>query len=248
MAKKTPYKYKHLLLTCNFQVRGFSIEYLAKVPEVKDTVHKHSILHHLCTMILEQYPDSTDLYSDIGPLTRCSRVRQFSESDTILVLQRLMMLGSFNCISLFNCLCVVLRTLFNFLSISDSYWLKINFSERWKAKNHSYQIMVRDFFSYRKIKIIWNKVIFEVLFLPHHGIMCSWWALVIEIGSSYILSSVLLVSSTWWQVHHLNWYKSLIFLELAHFSSVKSSYYRCCKYTGYWLVNCFEIIRLTGMS
>ncbi|KAL4234472.1 formin y 2 domain containing [Mactra antiquata] len=56
------------------QVRGFSIEYLAKVPEVKDTVHKHSILHHLCMIILEQFPDSTDLYSDIGPLTRCSRI------------------------------------------------------------------------------------------------------------------------------------------------------------------------------
>lgn len=56
------------------QVRGFSIEYLAKVPEVKDTVHKHSILHHLCTIILEQFPDSSDLYSDIGPITRCSRV------------------------------------------------------------------------------------------------------------------------------------------------------------------------------
>ena len=62
------------LFFCVPQVRGFSIEYLSKVPEVKDTVHKHSILHHLCTMILEQFPESTDLYSDIGPLTRCSRV------------------------------------------------------------------------------------------------------------------------------------------------------------------------------
>ncbi|XP_052817024.1 uncharacterized protein LOC128243349 isoform X3 [Mya arenaria] len=56
------------------QVRGFSIEYLAKVPEVKDTVHKHSILHHLCTIIIEQFPDSTDLYSEIGTITRCSRM------------------------------------------------------------------------------------------------------------------------------------------------------------------------------
>ncbi|XP_052231213.1 uncharacterized protein LOC127844790 isoform X4 [Dreissena polymorpha] len=55
-------------------VRGFSIEYLAKVPEVKDTVHKHSILHHLCMIIMEQFPESTDLYSEIGTLTRCSRV------------------------------------------------------------------------------------------------------------------------------------------------------------------------------
>lgn len=56
------------------QVRGFSVEYLSKVPEVKDTVHKHSLLHHLCSIIIEQFPDSTDLYSDIGPITRCGRV------------------------------------------------------------------------------------------------------------------------------------------------------------------------------
>ncbi|KAG9511388.1 FH1/FH2 domain-containing protein 3, partial [Fragariocoptes setiger] len=36
--------------------RGFNIDYLAKVPEVKDTVHKHSLLHHLCQFILERYP------------------------------------------------------------------------------------------------------------------------------------------------------------------------------------------------
>nr|XP_034337878.1 FH1/FH2 domain-containing protein 3 isoform X13 [Crassostrea gigas] len=56
------------------QARGFSIEYLAKIPEVKDTVHKHSLLHHLCAIIIEQFPDTTDLYSEIGALARCSRV------------------------------------------------------------------------------------------------------------------------------------------------------------------------------
>lgn len=58
----------------SFQARGFSIEYLAKIPEVKDTVHKHSLLHHLCAIIIEQFPDTTDLYSEIGALARCSRV------------------------------------------------------------------------------------------------------------------------------------------------------------------------------
>ena len=57
-----------------FQARGFSIEYLSKIPEVKDTVHKHSLLHHLCAIIIEQFPDTTDLYSEIGALARCSRV------------------------------------------------------------------------------------------------------------------------------------------------------------------------------
>lgn len=54
-------------------VKGFQIEYLAKVPEVKDTVHKHSLLHHLCHMVMESSPDTTDLYSEIGPITRASK-------------------------------------------------------------------------------------------------------------------------------------------------------------------------------
>ncbi|GAB0099802.1 uncharacterized protein DMENIID0001_156890 [Sergentomyia squamirostris] len=54
-------------------VKGFQIEYLAKVPEVKDTVHKHSLLHHLCHMVMEATPDTSDLYSEIGPITRASK-------------------------------------------------------------------------------------------------------------------------------------------------------------------------------
>lgn len=45
--------------------KGFQIDYLAKVPEVKDTVHKHSLLHHLCHMVLENHPESSDLYSEV---------------------------------------------------------------------------------------------------------------------------------------------------------------------------------------
>ncbi|KAK7605056.1 hypothetical protein V9T40_006242 [Parthenolecanium corni] len=56
------------------EVKGFQVEYLAKVPEVKDTVHKHSLLHHLCHMVMDKFPDSSDLYSEIGAITRASRV------------------------------------------------------------------------------------------------------------------------------------------------------------------------------
>ncbi|CAG7837287.1 unnamed protein product [Allacma fusca] len=65
------------------EAKGFQIEYLVKVPEVKDTVHKHSLLHHLCHMVIEKFPDSTDLYSEIGPVTRASRV-DFDELATNL--------------------------------------------------------------------------------------------------------------------------------------------------------------------
>ncbi|XP_071446761.1 uncharacterized protein Fhos isoform X2 [Hetaerina americana] len=56
------------------EVKGFQVEYLAKVPEVKDTVHKHSLLHHLCHIVMEKFPDSSDLYSEIGAVTRASKV------------------------------------------------------------------------------------------------------------------------------------------------------------------------------
>ena len=48
---------------------------LEKVPEVKDTVHKQSLLHHVCTMVVENFPDSSDLYSEIGAVTRSAKVR-----------------------------------------------------------------------------------------------------------------------------------------------------------------------------
>lgn len=54
--------------------KGFQLEYLEKVTEVKDTVQKHSLLHHLASMVLEHYPDSSDLYSELGAVTRASRV------------------------------------------------------------------------------------------------------------------------------------------------------------------------------
>lgn len=56
------------------EVKGFQIEYLAKVPEVKDTVHKHSLLHHLCHIVMEKFPEATDLYSEIGAITRASKI------------------------------------------------------------------------------------------------------------------------------------------------------------------------------
>ncbi|KRX67270.1 FH1/FH2 domain-containing protein 3 [Trichinella sp. T9] len=67
-----------LLAVGNFlngaEVRGFQIDYLAKVPEVKDTVHKHSLVYHLASIVLESFPDSTDLYSEMGAVARSAKV------------------------------------------------------------------------------------------------------------------------------------------------------------------------------
>ncbi|GFR13397.1 hypothetical protein TNCT_72421 [Trichonephila clavata] len=68
----------------NSSAKGFSIEYLSKVPEVKDTVHKHSLLHHICTIVMERFPDTTNLYSEFGAVTRASKA-DFDEISCNLV-------------------------------------------------------------------------------------------------------------------------------------------------------------------
>nr|XP_055076904.1 FH1/FH2 domain-containing protein 3 isoform X4 [Misgurnus anguillicaudatus] len=54
--------------------KGFDLSYLEKVPEVKDTVHKQSLLHHVCSIVVENFSDSSDLYSEIGAITRSAKV------------------------------------------------------------------------------------------------------------------------------------------------------------------------------
>ncbi|XP_069885407.1 FH1/FH2 domain-containing protein 3 isoform X3 [Dipodomys merriami] len=54
--------------------KAFELSYLEKVPEVKDTVHKQSLLHHVCSMVVENFPDSSDLYTEIGAITRSAKV------------------------------------------------------------------------------------------------------------------------------------------------------------------------------
>ncbi|KAA3681809.1 uncharacterized protein DEA37_0004820 [Paragonimus westermani] len=54
--------------------RGFTLDYLARLPEVKDTKNKNSLLYHVCSIVLDQFPDSTDIHSDMGALCRCHRI------------------------------------------------------------------------------------------------------------------------------------------------------------------------------
>ncbi|XP_022097641.1 FH1/FH2 domain-containing protein 3-like isoform X17 [Acanthaster planci] len=76
-----------LLAVGNFlngaEIQGFHIDYLAKVPDIKDTVHKQSLLYHLCSMVIEQFPDSTDLFSELASISRCAKV-DFEVLDTNL--------------------------------------------------------------------------------------------------------------------------------------------------------------------
>ncbi|XP_033112303.1 uncharacterized protein LOC117113154 isoform X4 [Anneissia japonica] len=86
-SKTLKYILATLLAIGNFlngvQAKGFNIEYLARVPEVKDTVHKQSLLHHLCSMVMEKFPDGSDLYSELASISRCSKVDFEALADTL---------------------------------------------------------------------------------------------------------------------------------------------------------------------
>jgi len=56
------------------QAVGFLVDYLGHVAEVKDTVHKQTLIFHVTNILLDQFPDATDLYSEIGSVTRCAKV------------------------------------------------------------------------------------------------------------------------------------------------------------------------------
>ncbi|XP_030606600.1 FH1/FH2 domain-containing protein 3 isoform X2 [Archocentrus centrarchus] len=68
--------------------KGFELSYLEKVPEVKDTAHKQSLLHHACAIVVEKFPDSTDLYSEIGAITRLTKVDFDQLQDNLAQMER----------------------------------------------------------------------------------------------------------------------------------------------------------------
>uniref|UniRef100_A0A8C1BLY4 Formin homology 2 domain containing 1 n=1 Tax=Cyprinus carpio carpio TaxID=630221 RepID=A0A8C1BLY4_CYPCA len=68
--------------------KGFELSYLEKVTEVKDTVHRQSLLHHTCNFVVENYPDTTDLYSEISSITRSAKVDFEQLSENLIQLER----------------------------------------------------------------------------------------------------------------------------------------------------------------
>uniref|UniRef100_UPI0037E82742 FH1/FH2 domain-containing protein 3 isoform X2 n=1 Tax=Semicossyphus pulcher TaxID=241346 RepID=UPI0037E82742 len=68
--------------------KGFELSYLEKVPEVKDTVHKQSLLHHACAIVVDKFPESTDLYSEIGAITRLTKVDFDQLQDNLAQMER----------------------------------------------------------------------------------------------------------------------------------------------------------------
>ncbi|KAK7913579.1 hypothetical protein WMY93_013790 [Mugilogobius chulae] len=69
--------------------KGFELSYLEKVVEVKDTVHRQSLLHHTCNLVLEKFPESSDLYSEIPSITRSAKVDFELLAENLSQLERL---------------------------------------------------------------------------------------------------------------------------------------------------------------
>ncbi|XP_038630974.1 FH1/FH2 domain-containing protein 3-like [Scyliorhinus canicula] len=63
--------------------KGFELSYLEKVPGVKDTVHKQPLLYHACSIIHQNFPDTTDLCSEITAITLSAKV-DFAQLQTDL--------------------------------------------------------------------------------------------------------------------------------------------------------------------
>ncbi|XP_039867413.1 FH1/FH2 domain-containing protein 1 isoform X8 [Simochromis diagramma] len=68
--------------------KGFELSYLEKVVEVKDTVHRQSLLHHTCNLVVENYPESSDVYSEIPAITRSAKVDFELLSENLVQLER----------------------------------------------------------------------------------------------------------------------------------------------------------------
>lgn len=52
----------YLTEPCIFKVDGYEFQFLQNILEIKDKTNKKlSIIYHICFIVLEKYPDSTDL-------------------------------------------------------------------------------------------------------------------------------------------------------------------------------------------
>ncbi|XP_062247527.1 FH1/FH2 domain-containing protein 1 isoform X2 [Platichthys flesus] len=68
--------------------KGFELGYLEKVVEVKDTVHRQSLLHHTCNLVVENYPESSDVYSEVPAITRSAKVDFELLAENLVQLER----------------------------------------------------------------------------------------------------------------------------------------------------------------
>ncbi|XP_074518469.1 FH1/FH2 domain-containing protein 1 [Halichoeres trimaculatus] len=55
------------------KARGFELSYLGKLSTVRDTHTRQPLLHHVCVLLMQLYPQTSDLYSDITAVTKAGK-------------------------------------------------------------------------------------------------------------------------------------------------------------------------------
>lgn len=55
------------------KARGFELSYLGKLSQVRDTHTRQPLLHHVCVLLMQLYPQSSDLYSDITAVIKAGK-------------------------------------------------------------------------------------------------------------------------------------------------------------------------------
>ncbi|KAK6477051.1 FH1/FH2 domain-containing protein 1-like isoform X1 [Huso huso] len=74
-------------LNCS-NAKGFELSYLEKVTEVKDTVHRQSLLYHTANFVVENFTETSDVYSEIAAITRSAKVDFSQLSESLVQLER----------------------------------------------------------------------------------------------------------------------------------------------------------------
>ncbi|XP_072374488.1 FH1/FH2 domain-containing protein 1 isoform X2 [Scyliorhinus torazame] len=72
----------------NSSAKGFELSYLEKVSEVKDTIQRQSLLYHTCNLVVENFPETTDVYSEIAAITRSAKVDFDQLAESLVQLER----------------------------------------------------------------------------------------------------------------------------------------------------------------
>ena len=60
------------------KVKAFDLDYLTRVVDVKDTQHKTPLLVHLVELVIEKFPNCSDLHSELARVHRVSKVSIFA--------------------------------------------------------------------------------------------------------------------------------------------------------------------------
>ncbi|CAD5212214.1 unnamed protein product [Bursaphelenchus xylophilus] len=56
------------------EIQAFQLDFLSRASEVKDAVHKYPLTYHAAELMLNRVPESSDLHSEFGAVSRCSRL------------------------------------------------------------------------------------------------------------------------------------------------------------------------------